>query len=57
MSGKSTIESSSNVKTKKNAPSATTHQGEEKEGPFDIWAVVELGNTKEKITFFADHHG
>ncbi|CAD7680964.1 unnamed protein product [Nyctereutes procyonoides] len=56
MSGKSTIESSSNVKTKKNAPSATTHQGEEREGPFDIWAVVELGNTKEKIIFFADHH-
>ncbi|XP_054369694.1 F-box only protein 34 isoform X3 [Mirounga angustirostris] len=55
MSGKSPIESSLNVKTKKNAPSATIHQGEEGEGPLDIWAVVKPGNTKEKIAFFAAH--
>ncbi|KAL2789907.1 F-box only protein 34 [Daubentonia madagascariensis] len=54
MSGKSPIESSLNVKTRKNAPSATIHQGEE-EGPLDIWAVVKPGNTKEKIAFFAAH--
>ncbi|KAM8780781.1 F-box only protein 34 isoform 1-T7 [Rhynchonycteris naso] len=54
MSGKS-VESSLNVKTKKNAPSATIHQGEEGEGPLDIWAVVKPGNTKEKIAFFAAH--
>lgn len=55
MSGKSPEESSLNVKTKKNAPSATIHQGEEGEGPLDIWAVVKPGNTKEKIAFFAAH--
>lgn len=55
MSGKSPVESSLNVKTKKNAPSATIHQGEEGEGPLDIWAVVKPGNTKEKIAFFAAH--
>ncbi|XP_026921566.2 F-box only protein 34 isoform X1 [Acinonyx jubatus] len=55
MSGKSPIESSLNVKTKKNAPSASIHQGEEGEGPLDIWAVVKPGNTKEKIAFFAAH--
>ncbi|XP_027632420.1 F-box only protein 34 isoform X2 [Tupaia chinensis] len=54
MSGKSPLESSLNIKTKKNAPSATIHQGEE-EGPLDIWAVVKPGNTKEKIAFFAAH--
>nr|XP_045011003.1 F-box only protein 34 isoform X1 [Jaculus jaculus]XP_045011005.1 F-box only protein 34 isoform X1 [Jaculus jaculus] len=54
MSGKSPVESSLNVKAKKNAPSATIHQGEE-EGPLDIWAVVKPGNTKEKIAFFAAH--
>ncbi|XP_012519260.1 PREDICTED: F-box only protein 34 [Propithecus coquereli] len=54
MSGKSPAENSLNVKTKKNAPSATIHQGEE-EGPLDIWAVVKPGNTKEKIAFFAAH--
>jgi F-box protein 34 len=54
MSGKSPVENSLNVKTKKNAPSATIHQGEE-EGPLDIWAVVKPGNTKEKIAFFAAH--
>ncbi|XP_034504360.1 F-box only protein 34 isoform X2 [Ailuropoda melanoleuca] len=53
MSGKSPVESSLSVKTKKNAPSATIHQGEEREGPLDIWAVVKPGNTKEKIAFFA----
>ncbi|XP_058911688.2 F-box only protein 34 isoform X1 [Kogia breviceps] len=55
MSGKSPEESSLNVKTKKNASSATIHQGEEGEGPLDIWAVVKPGNTKEKIAFFAAH--
>ncbi|XP_036098419.1 F-box only protein 34 [Molossus molossus] len=55
MSGKSPVESSLNVKTKKNVPSATIHQGEEGEGPLDIWAVVKPGNTKEKIAFFAAH--
>ncbi|XP_032337975.1 LOW QUALITY PROTEIN: F-box only protein 34 [Camelus ferus] len=55
MSGKSPVESSVSVKTKKNAPSATIHQGEEGEGPLDIWAVVKPGNTKEKIAFFAAH--
>ncbi|XP_023111477.1 F-box only protein 34 isoform X1 [Felis catus] len=55
MSGKSPTESSLNVKTKKNAPSASIHQGEEGEGPLDIWAVVKPGNTKEKIAFFAAH--
>lgn len=55
MSGKSPIESSLNIKSKKNAPSATIHQGEEGEGPLDIWAVVKPGNTKEKIAFFAAH--
>ncbi|XP_055989560.1 F-box only protein 34 isoform X2 [Sorex fumeus] len=55
MSGKSPVESSLNVKTKKNVPSTTIHQGEEGEGPLDIWAVVKPGNTKEKIAFFAAH--
>ncbi|XP_073067312.1 F-box only protein 34 isoform X1 [Manis javanica] len=55
MSGKSPAESSLNVKTKKNAPPATIHQGEGGEGPLDIWAVVKPGNTKEKIAFFAAH--
>lgn len=55
MSEKSPVESSLSVKTKKNAPSATIHQGEEGEGPLDIWAVVKPGNTREKIAFFAAH--
>lgn len=55
MSGKSPAESSLNVKAKKNVPPATIHQGEEGEGPLDIWAVVKPGNTKEKIAFFAAH--
>ncbi|XP_026239910.1 F-box only protein 34 [Urocitellus parryii] len=55
MSGKSSAENSLNVKTKKNVPPATIHQGEEGEGPLDIWAVVKPGNTKEKIAFFAAH--
>ncbi|NXS53453.1 FBX34 protein, partial [Brachypteracias leptosomus] len=38
---------------KKNTLSATIHQGEEGEGPLDVWAVVKPGNTKEKIAFFA----
>ncbi|NXV69321.1 FBX34 protein, partial [Molothrus ater] len=37
----------------KNSLSATIHQGEEGEGPLDVWAVVKPGNTKEKIAFFA----
>ncbi|XP_053457975.1 F-box only protein 34 isoform X2 [Nycticebus coucang] len=53
MSGKSPVESSLNVKTRKNVPSTTIHQGEE--GALDIWAVVKPGNTKEKIAFFAAH--
>ncbi|KAJ6652692.1 hypothetical protein lerEdw1_011177 [Lerista edwardsae] len=32
---------------------ATIHQGDDGEGPLDIWAVVKPGNTKEKIAFFA----
>uniref|UniRef100_A0A8C2WDM3 F-box protein 34 n=2 Tax=Chinchilla lanigera TaxID=34839 RepID=A0A8C2WDM3_CHILA len=54
MSGKSPVESSWNVRAKKNVPAATIHQGEG-EGPLDIWAVVKPGNTKEKIAFFAAH--
>ncbi|XP_067410919.1 F-box only protein 34 isoform X1 [Emydura macquarii macquarii] len=53
MSGKAPAESPSVVEKKKNAPSATIHQGDEGEGPLDIWAVVKPGNTKEKIAFFA----
>ncbi|NXX76822.1 FBX34 protein, partial [Urocolius indicus] len=41
------------ARDKKNVPSATIHQGEEGEGPLDVWAVVKPGNTKEKIAFFA----
>ncbi|XP_037757153.1 F-box only protein 34 isoform X1 [Chelonia mydas] len=52
MSGKAPAEGPS-VEKKKNAPSATIHQGDEGEGPLDIWAVVKPGNTKEKIAFFA----
>ncbi|KAM6203065.1 F-box only protein 34 [Rhynchocyon petersi] len=55
MSGKSPVESSLSIKPKKNVPCATIHQGEEGEGPLDIWAVVKPGNTKEKIAFFAAH--
>ncbi|NXW69324.1 FBX34 protein, partial [Hirundo rustica] len=42
-----------NARDKKNVLSATIHQGEEGEGPLDVWAVVKPGNTKEKIAFFA----
>ncbi|XP_019406405.1 PREDICTED: F-box only protein 34 isoform X2 [Crocodylus porosus] len=38
---------------KKSTLSATIHQGDEGEGPLDVWAVVKPGNTKEKIAFFA----
>ncbi|XP_070450096.1 F-box only protein 34 isoform X2 [Equus przewalskii] len=55
MSGQSPLESSLNVQTEKNAPSAVTRQGEEGDGPLDIWAVVKPGNTKEKVAFFAAH--
>lgn len=41
------------AREKKSALSATIHQGEEGEGPLDVWAVVKPGNTKEKIAFFA----
>lgn len=52
MSGKALAEGPS-VEKKQHAPSATIHQGDEGEGPLDIWAVVKPGNTKEKIAFFA----
>ncbi|XP_040826203.1 F-box only protein 34 isoform X1 [Ochotona curzoniae] len=55
MSGQSPLENGLDVKTKKNAPSTTIHQGEPADGPLDIWAVVRPGNTKEKIAFFAAH--
>lgn len=55
MSGKGPLESSLKVTAKKNATSATIHQGEDGGGPLDIWAVVKPGNTKEKIAFFAAH--
>lgn len=54
MSGKNPLESLK-VTAKKNAASATIHQGEDGGGPLDIWAVVKPGNTKEKIAFFAAH--
>ncbi|XP_053132225.1 F-box only protein 34 isoform X2 [Hemicordylus capensis] len=41
------------VKEKKPSLPATIHQGDDEEGPLDIWAVVKPGNTKEKIAFFA----
>ncbi|NXA49446.1 FBX34 protein, partial [Nothocercus julius] len=41
------------AREKKSGLSATIHQGEEGEGPLDVWAVVKPGNTKEKIAFFA----
>lgn len=52
MSGKCPADGPS-AREKKNALSATIHQGEEGEGPLDVWAVVKPGNTKEKIAFFA----
>ncbi|KAF6103340.1 F-box protein 34 [Phyllostomus discolor] len=54
ISGKSPVESSLNVKTKKNAPSAIVHQGEG-EGSCDTRAVLKLANTKEKAEFFPAH--
>lgn len=51
MSGKSFVESSLNVKIKKNVLFVMIYQGEE-EGLFDIWVVVKFGNIKEKIVFF-----
>lgn len=48
------------VNRKKNPLPATIHQGDDGDGPLDIWAVVKPGNTKEKIAFFAaqqcSHH-
>nr|XP_013809214.1 PREDICTED: F-box only protein 34 isoform X1 [Apteryx mantelli mantelli] len=52
MNGKAPADGPS-AREKKNALSATIHQGEEGEGPLDVWAVVKPGNTKEKIAFFA----
>ncbi|OXB72566.1 UNVERIFIED_CONTAM: hypothetical protein H355_008603 [Colinus virginianus] len=52
MSGKGPADGLS-AREKKNVLSATIHQGEEGEGPLDVWAVVKPGNTKEKIAFFA----
>ncbi|NXE68723.1 FBX34 protein, partial [Calcarius ornatus] len=52
MNGKGPADAPS-AREKKNTLSATIHQGEEGEGPLDVWAVVKPGNTKEKIAFFA----
>ncbi|NWI63694.1 FBX34 protein, partial [Todus mexicanus] len=52
MNGKGPADGPS-AREKKNALSATIHQGEEGEGRLDVWAVVKPGNTKEKIAFFA----
>ncbi|NXP26490.1 FBX34 protein, partial [Scytalopus superciliaris] len=52
MNGKGPADAPS-AREKKNGLSATIHQGEEGEGPLDVWAVVKPGNTKEKIAFFA----
>ncbi|NXO65479.1 FBX34 protein, partial [Phainopepla nitens] len=52
MNGKGPADGPS-AREKKNALPATIHQGEEGEGPLDVWAVVKPGNTKEKIAFFA----
>ncbi|NXX47661.1 FBX34 protein, partial [Tricholaema leucomelas] len=52
MNGKGPADGPS-AREKKSALSATIHQGEEGEGPLDVWAVVKPGNTKEKIAFFA----
>ncbi|XP_030131095.4 F-box only protein 34 isoform X1 [Taeniopygia guttata] len=52
MNGKGPADAPS-AREKKNSLSATIHQGEEGEGPLDVWAVVKPGNTKEKIAFFA----
>lgn len=47
-------------KEKQSPLPATIHQGDDGEGPLDIWAVVKPGNTKEKVAFFAaqqcSHH-
>ncbi|XP_064003767.1 F-box only protein 34 isoform X2 [Pogoniulus pusillus] len=56
MNGKGPADGPS-AREKKNALSATIHQGEEGEGPLDVWAVVKPGNTKEKIAFFAAQQG
>ncbi|NXA76247.1 FBX34 protein, partial [Thryothorus ludovicianus] len=56
MNGKGPADAPS-AREKKNALSATIHQGEEGEGPLDVWAVVKPGNTKEKIAFFAAQQG
>ncbi|XP_012923391.1 F-box only protein 34 [Heterocephalus glaber] len=54
MSGENPVESSLNVKAKKNVLAPAIHQGKG-EGLLDIWAVVKPGNTKEKIAFFVAH--
>ncbi|XP_061468487.1 F-box only protein 34 [Rhineura floridana] len=43
------------AKERRAALPATIHQGDDGEGPLDIWAVVKPGNTKEKIAFFVAH--
>ncbi|KAM8807309.1 F-box only protein 34 [Eudromia elegans] len=52
MNGKAPADAPS-ARERKTGPPATIHQGEEGEGPLDVWAVVKPGNTKEKIAFFA----
>lgn len=57
MRGKSPIESSVDAQTKKKAPWAAIHQGEEGEGPLECRTLVKTRNTKENIAFFAAHQG
>ncbi|XP_030637680.1 F-box only protein 34 [Chanos chanos] len=40
-----------------NEGSLRLYQGEDGEGPLDIWAVIKPGNTKEKIAIFAQQSG
>ncbi|NWX87117.1 FBX34 protein, partial [Nothoprocta pentlandii] len=56
MSGKAPADGPS-AREKKSGLPATIHQGEEGDGPLDVWAVVKPGNTKEKIAFFAAQQG
>ncbi|XP_078240178.1 F-box only protein 34 isoform X1 [Pogona vitticeps] len=50
---KSHPEGEPSIKERRAALAPTIHQGDDGEGPLDIWAVVKPGNTKEKIAFFA----
>ncbi|XP_066486026.1 F-box only protein 34 isoform X2 [Tiliqua scincoides] len=58
--GSKTLAEGASAKEKRNSLPTTIHQGDDGEGPLDIWAVVKPGNTKEKIAFFAaqqcSHH-